>query len=378
MVLLAFSLQDQIDKYGTYVGIAAFFGLAVLTLLYFAQAREVKRLREWAGRAPERAAELEQAVQEHAEEVRRVPATPVPAPQPVPAQQLSQSAAVTNGVVKLKPAEVAALAFARSAGVHEPHEPKAHPVAAVAAPPTEVAAPTAAVATAEPAPAVNGGGAGHPPVPKPATPAARRIEQPPPPPLPPRRVAAAAAGRRTTTAPPPRESNARAVIITAVDRHARARRRHLRHHAAGRWRGGTRSARPNVVATPTPEDTGGGGGDDEPASTATPAPSVTKDNALVGVYNGTGETGLAGVQRDLLSAEGYPTDNLGTGDTNDQRQTSVVLYARGAKSAAQGVADVLGISDVKQLADDPAAVALVEKSPKKWNVVAIVGADKSN
>ena len=70
MVLFAFSLQDQVEKYGAYVGIAAFFGLAVLTLLYFAQAREVKRLREWAGRAPERAAELEQAVAEHAQERR--------------------------------------------------------------------------------------------------------------------------------------------------------------------------------------------------------------------------------------------------------------------------------------------------------------------
>ena len=33
MVLLAFSVQDQVEKYGAYVGIAAFFGLAVLTLL---------------------------------------------------------------------------------------------------------------------------------------------------------------------------------------------------------------------------------------------------------------------------------------------------------------------------------------------------------
>ena len=56
MVLLAFSVQDQVEKYGAYVGIAAFFGLAILSLLYVAQAREVKRLREWAGRAPERAA----------------------------------------------------------------------------------------------------------------------------------------------------------------------------------------------------------------------------------------------------------------------------------------------------------------------------------
>ena len=55
--LLAFSLQDQVEKYGAYIGIAAFFGLAVLTLLYFSQARELRRLRDWAGRAPERAAE---------------------------------------------------------------------------------------------------------------------------------------------------------------------------------------------------------------------------------------------------------------------------------------------------------------------------------
>src|SRR5215210_5109028 len=116
MVLIAFSLQDQVEKYGAYVGIAAFFGLAILTLLYFAQAREVKRLREWAGRAPERAAELEQAVAEHAEEARRVPApTPAPRAQPVSVPEPAV-AAVGNGVVKLKPAEVAALAFARAAG----------------------------------------------------------------------------------------------------------------------------------------------------------------------------------------------------------------------------------------------------------------------
>jgi LytR cell envelope-related transcriptional attenuator len=62
MVLFALSFQGQVEKYGVYVGIAAFFGLAVLSLLYFSQARELKRLREWAGRAPERAQELEQRV----------------------------------------------------------------------------------------------------------------------------------------------------------------------------------------------------------------------------------------------------------------------------------------------------------------------------
>ena len=80
VLLLAFSIEDQVEKYGAYVGIAAFFGLAVLSLLYFAQAREVKRLREWAGRAPERAREVEERAIAQAEAARR---TPEPVAQPV-------------------------------------------------------------------------------------------------------------------------------------------------------------------------------------------------------------------------------------------------------------------------------------------------------
>jgi LytR cell envelope-related transcriptional attenuator len=45
-----------IKDIGSYAGMAAIVGLAVLAALYFSQARDVKRLREWAGRAPERAA----------------------------------------------------------------------------------------------------------------------------------------------------------------------------------------------------------------------------------------------------------------------------------------------------------------------------------
>ena len=105
MVFLAFSLQDQVEKYGAYVGIAAFFGLAVLTLLYFAQAREVKRLRAWAGRMPERAEDLEYAY-EYAEEARRGPA-PQPQAQPVaqpqPAARANASAATSSGLSSTAP-----------------------------------------------------------------------------------------------------------------------------------------------------------------------------------------------------------------------------------------------------------------------------------
>src|SRR3954464_14935400 len=81
MVPFAVTLSDLIEKGGAYVGIAAFFGLAVLTVLYFAQARELKRLREWAGRAPERAQELEERVMAQAERPRRAPPAPAkPAP----------------------------------------------------------------------------------------------------------------------------------------------------------------------------------------------------------------------------------------------------------------------------------------------------------
>jgi LytR cell envelope-related transcriptional attenuator len=48
---------DLVERVGSYVGLAAFLGLAILALLYFSQARDVRRLREWAGRAPERASE---------------------------------------------------------------------------------------------------------------------------------------------------------------------------------------------------------------------------------------------------------------------------------------------------------------------------------
>ena len=72
-LILAFSLQDQVEKYGAYVGLAAFLGLAVLSLLYFAQARELKRLRDWAGRAPERAAELQERVVAQAEAALQAP-----------------------------------------------------------------------------------------------------------------------------------------------------------------------------------------------------------------------------------------------------------------------------------------------------------------
>ena len=55
--------MDLIEDIGPILGIVAFLGFAILALLIVLQAREVRRLREWAGRAPERAAEADDAAQ---------------------------------------------------------------------------------------------------------------------------------------------------------------------------------------------------------------------------------------------------------------------------------------------------------------------------
>ena len=60
-------MVDLLERIGPYLGIAAFLGLAFLAFLIFQQAREVRRLRDWAGRAPERAADADAAAAAAAE-----------------------------------------------------------------------------------------------------------------------------------------------------------------------------------------------------------------------------------------------------------------------------------------------------------------------
>jgi hypothetical protein len=121
--ILALSVSDKIDQYGAYAGLASVLGLAVLSLLYFAQAREVKRLREWAGRAPERAAELQ--AQATAAAQQRVIAQPSPQPQrpvapavPTPALAAGArpAAATPAGQAQGVPVAPAAAAAATAAG----------------------------------------------------------------------------------------------------------------------------------------------------------------------------------------------------------------------------------------------------------------------
>ncbi|HEX2392671.1 MAG TPA: LytR C-terminal domain-containing protein [Solirubrobacterales bacterium] len=63
-----------VEHIGAFAGLAAFLGLAVLALLSFAHGRDIRRLREWAGSAPERDAERKETTSaiaaQRAEELR--------------------------------------------------------------------------------------------------------------------------------------------------------------------------------------------------------------------------------------------------------------------------------------------------------------------
>jgi LytR cell envelope-related transcriptional attenuator len=67
-------LGHAIEQIGSYAGLAAFLGLGVFALLSFTQARDIRRLREWAGSAPERDADRKETTStiaaQRAEELR--------------------------------------------------------------------------------------------------------------------------------------------------------------------------------------------------------------------------------------------------------------------------------------------------------------------
>ncbi len=66
----------MIEQIGAFAGLAAFLGLAVLALLSFAHGRDIRRLRDWAGSAPEREAERKETTSaiaaQRAEELRQL------------------------------------------------------------------------------------------------------------------------------------------------------------------------------------------------------------------------------------------------------------------------------------------------------------------
>lgn len=61
-------MTDVIQTVGAYAGLVALLAIGVLSFLVFSQARDIRRLREWAGGAPERDAEVREVSEIVAEE----------------------------------------------------------------------------------------------------------------------------------------------------------------------------------------------------------------------------------------------------------------------------------------------------------------------
>src|SRR4051794_20869037 len=93
---LALHIPHVVEQAGSLAGFAAVIGLAVLSALYFSQARDLRRLREWAGRAPERAAEGQPAAVVPGRVV-AVPQQRAPQAAPATAAAAAKAAEPANG-----------------------------------------------------------------------------------------------------------------------------------------------------------------------------------------------------------------------------------------------------------------------------------------
>ena len=425
-------VNEDLKTIGALAGLLAVPGLAVLSLLYFGQAREVRRLRDWAGRAPERAAELEQRVTSQAQQRAQaaVTAPSTPAAQAATGTQPKPAAAPGgNGVAKPAPgapataaaqaatAGTAAAGAAAAAGAEKKDGDKAEadgkkedekkpdeaaaagekkdedkkaegeekpdeaaekkeeakePVAAAAGPPT-VASPAAT-----PAGAAAGAGAAAA-----ATAAARSRGDSPP--IPPRPAQPARASAPSATIPPrggaPRRPGGGG--FTEPPRSSRVSRAGLIGIGAAvlvlaitvaivlKVTGGSDNS-----AAPTPNTVAGGSAAQQDAGGQTTAPAVSKAQRAqtnVAVLNGTTITGLARSVASRLQDSGYTVGNVTDAPNQAQPQTKVE-YGSGHRDEATALATAIKVPPSRIVALSP--VDSTTAGPNA-EVVVVVGQDSA-
>jgi len=396
--------MDVIQEVGSYAGFAAVVGLAVLAALYFSQARDVRRLREWAGRAPERAAEQaqaaatpEQTAQDAARPVPSGAVRPIPAAKPAGAAKPGTAAQPDTAA---KPAPAAKPAAAGKPGATPGPAPADKPApAGKPAPATdggEKPAPTPGAAPPVPATAAAAAGPATASGPAPATPAgapakgapaepSKPPDGAPPAPMPGGSPQATPPPRPTPVVParpaPPVRSPAAAAASqsTAVLPASSAR---LRDPARGSANQGFSPryialivAGVIVIGGATVFGISQLGGDDGGSSVGdsageSPPPPVNPSTVTVSVLNGTTVPGLAAQIGDEVESKGFQRGNVANA-LDQQRTTSVVLYADGADREAKLVGRRLGIATVEPIDPDSQALGGVA------SVVVIVGADQT-
>lgn len=359
---LAAGFASQFDTIGPYVGFGSLIAVIAMAVLVFSQGRELQRLREWAGTAPERLKALEERL-DREERPAAAPARPaVPgvatpgklAPHPgaqVPAAAAAATAAASGSgaVGAIPPAPPAP----PTPGVPGAVPPLAAGTAAAAGPRPPVAGAPSSANPARPTPP-GASGAAQPTravsavsgTPRASTPAGR----------------ASAAARQREPEPPKRSiaqvigvSLVGAVVLVGV------------LFALGVIGGSTESPvkSQNDIDQPKPD---------------APKPSVKtyspKQTSVV-VLNATGVGGLAKTGSDLLDNKRFAAGKVGDYSENGVpafKPTTIVAYRSGYgnRDAAKDIAKYLGLKANTVKAMDANVKAAVDGTPK---VVVILGQD---
>jgi hypothetical protein len=377
-------LPEIIQEIGAYAGLASVVGLAVLSALYFSQARDVKRLREWAGRAPERAEQGVPAVpgrmvapQPEPQPQPKPEAAPEPARPAAPPVPSPAAAAVASGA---PPAAVTAAAAAKPAAVPAGNS---SPAAAPAAPaesrePAPVGAPSGpgpatAVASSKaatkappvpakaPAPGSAGGNAGSrppaPPVPRPPGPP-RPVSQPTAIMAPPRtdpwyrRLLASPVYMVLTIAG--------VLIIGGAIAFGVSQLVSDDETGAG---GASAGGEPRVAGNES-------GGEDRPRGRRRGG-AINPATVKVATLNGTTVPGLAATLNDQVEEAGFEGGTIANFTPNQQLAESVVQYTPGHEREAAAVGRRLDIAQ-----REPASPSSQELAGGAI-VIVLVGADKA-
>jgi hypothetical protein len=399
-------LKDILLNFGAIAGFAGLIGLAVLSMLYFSQARDVRRLREWAGREPERAGEIELRAQQIASQAiaQAYESMALRQSEASAAASLAQDAGVDVSSAPLVAADAGETEVAEAPLVqHDPQETQAHDVVAhefdneeaadeqpaeavdgdeaaeaehseeqgeeaIEHAPYEVAAASAGAGDTVSHPAPPEDNDSEPAAPSepdqnlltPSTPAAARAAAPLPP-LPPLDTSEFTAVRTPTTPPIPdyylSTGSTGSGHFEAVDPPSDHRSR-VPFAVAGvlvavfaviligtQLIGGDEEPTTGDKSVPTSSQ--------ETKNTATNRdPRINRAAVTVAVLNGTDTAGIAATAATGLNKAGF-TDTT-TGNLNDGtvHPTSIVYYADGSKQEAEEVAKELAVKEIKPANDD--------------------------
>jgi len=384
---LAFSVHHFISSVGADAGFASIIGLAILVLLYFAQARETATLRGRADEAEQRAGQLEARLVQLA----RQPQVPAPRAAPGPVARPLANSAARAGAARPAPAAATAAAIPSApAGVGAPPLSAAtrlipmpvgapvpsetpvppRPVPAVVGTPAPITAAGSASASAVGA-AADGNTGGNGFAQDTSVAPVALAPEPPSEPLP--RVQLRPGGAQSRPAPPPLRRSAGSRPPSSF----------------GRWLALALAALGVAVVVVVLLIATGGGSSSKSTSLAgtktSNAPSAhhrTKPKGLdkaavtVTVLNGTAASGLAAKILGQLGGDGFK-QGTATNAANQTQSTTTVEYLPGQRAAAVAVAKALKLSNsaVAQIDSGTQAIACPQSASCTVDVVVTVGQD---